>query len=1328
MINPSATIILFPLSRFSTDGEPTEDETEEVETPGQAVNLEPEEGDRSKDQDDFAVDHADATSSRNQNYPNTCGLSIAIDAEVDPSDLLVVTVSYRRYQKVRQHDLNDLQLAHWVEFDQKEICALYAKYFSNIFQVIDQDGNFFIACRRDIDLNDYLYILDYQNLERLVGENIIPLIEELFPNERFFDRNDRDYQGQHFTYHRLFQEAIISRLHSIILDDTDLDARALVLFQWIEWYNRINDINNELKAIYRAPTRTNQPNPVWRSIPRRHTVSLPAPNADKSPLRGVMLIDAESELSLSYQYIYHTNGKLYIKLVLVNGSEIVLRPNENERLNKKDRANELAFFGVELLVQELKRGLLKPYNPPNILTIDNEQNLNKLIYRAFKDFGEGYNTSVDWGSATNGRMFIRTEFLPEQDSPDIDFKPSERTSEGIKDLIDSGVLSMKWLSNLSSASDTQISEGLSDFVTCYGRWIEDQHNSCQALEVEDDRKILSRQVLACKSDYNRLLRNVKLLNRPESMAAFRLMNTAMFMQLHHSSEIVRLKGSSEMPFLPSENTASFYASVEADYKWRSFQLAFILLNLDGFVRPMPGDNTVADVFGTGWPERNELADLVWFPTGGGKTEAYLGIIAFSVAYRRFTRLKGREAYGTTVIMRYTLRLLTLQQFQRATLLICALEVIRKRRFPIHNSYSLGVEPITIGLFVGGGSLPNSWIKMEELLSGIKDHFDGGGTIDALSTALPSNECPWCGGHLFVDAELDNIAPGVDESYKIDDQLSIMCRSVGCAFHAPWVHKDECLPLRLFDEDIYKYPPTLLFGTVDKFAAIANKVVLKSGGINGDSRRLFGCGEKQGHFPPELVIQDELHLLLGPLGSAVGLFEKAVDELCTRTGDDGGLVRPKIVTSTATTRNTDRQIFALFNRRSEIFPKQGINCDDSFFAFYKRKQTDLDQYDSKRRYVGILPVGKTQVWMQLRVASIVLAHRVKYLKEHFNLDDVLECSKSYEKMAEVMDYYHTVLSYFNSLKEVGKTQSQLSHYLPSDVKRVIGNTVGWTIFGQLIKPFGDIDYSELTGRLSGEEVKTSLSAIQRKWSVTTKLQPPEFVIATNMISVGIDVSRFNVMVINSMPRNTAEYIQASSRVARDKQGIVFTVHHPFRSRDLSHYQRFREFHEKFYSYVEPISVTPFAEKALERYFAMFLAALVRHEPGLGLAENQSASLLKDADVGTIRNLVMPYIRTIGENSKKLDDFLRNRSYGVLVSMDGIIDEEEIINIENKLDELLIQRWMDRIRAGATDLKYREKLSEESLFPPSGGKGDHGNWNVKHSLREIAPTVVIKTVQQ
>ena len=421
---------------------------------------------------------------------------------------------------------------------------------------------------------------------------------------------------------------------------------------------------------------------------------------------------------------------------------------------------------------------------------------------------------------------------------------------------------------------------------------------------------------------------------------------------------------------------------------------------------------------------------MWFPTGGGKTEAYLGIIAFMIALRRFTQ--GEKGNGTTVLMRYTLRMLTLQQFQRATMLIFALDVIRKDEFSLPEDYSLGEERITIGLFVGGGSLPNGWETtsfskgMKEELNDISEQISIIG-IDKkkITSVLPFTSCPWCGGDLFVDKDLKNISPNhtkENDSYGIDDQLNIACNTEQCTFHSEYAEDDCSLPFRLFDDDIYKYPPTLLFGTVDKFAALANNV--STGGSSYISRRLVGKGyggrnKQRNVLPPELIIQDELHLLLGPLGSSVGLFEKSIDYLCTYMDDNGNKIKPKIVTSTATTRNTDKQIFALFNRRSEIFPKQGITCDDSFFAFYKRNENDIKKYESKRKYIGVLPIGKTQVWMQLRIISINLSHRLKYFKEKYSNDEVFETPKALDDLKTVFDYYHTILAYYNSLKDVGK---------------------------------------------------------------------------------------------------------------------------------------------------------------------------------------------------------------------------------------------------------------------------------------------------------------------
>jgi hypothetical protein len=237
----------------------------------------------------------------------------------------------------------------------------------------------------------------------------------------------------------------------------------------------------------------------------------------------------------------------------------------------------------------------------------------------------------------------------------------------------------------------------------------------------------------------------------------------------------------------------------------------------------------------------------------------------------------------------------------------------------------------------------------------------------------------------------------------------------------------------------------------------------------------------------------------------------------------------------------------------------------------------------------------------------------------------------------------------------------------------------------------------------------------------------------MISVGIDVSRFNTMIISSMPRNIAEYIQASSRVARDEKGIVFTVHHPFRSRDISHYQKFKEFHEKFYSYVEPISVTPFATKALDRYLAMFCATILRHNTNLGLINNDDANNNITHQKAIIKKIVIDEIKKVKENAEKLNHYLLNREEGIKSNIVGIIENDEISDLEQKI-EFLINNWIKRLdECNKTnpqiDLKYRDEDNPlEALFISIADSNYPNHWKVSHSLREIDPSTVIKTVQQ
>lgn len=697
--------------------------------------------------------------------------------------------------------------------------------------------------------------------------------------------------------------------------------------------------------------------------------------------------------------------------------------------------------------------------------------------------------------------------------------------------------------------------------------------------------------------------------------------------------------------------------------------------------------------------------------------------------------------GTAAIMRYTLRLLTMQQFQRATLLIMALELIRRWKI-----FDLGEEPITIGMWVGNDSLPNKLIhnpndrNKDSLLAEFEKLNKGD------KNKIPLDSCPWCGANIIGETTLDS-----DRTSSVYQQnrLHLKCSNnskctfsfgKGRASH----RKDfqDSIPVCLSDETIYQHPPALLFGTVDKFAQLAHKVNGNNNGRNADSRRIFGKGNwetgkpQNGYLPPALIIQDELHLLLGPLGSAVALFESAIDQLCTM--EDG--TRPKIISSTATTRNTQLQIAALFDRKVNLFPKPGVECDDSFFAFYRRKYDNKEkrgeQYLSRRKYIGVLPTGRTQIWMQMRLAAILMTHRAI-----FELNELGENSpidfEQYKDFENAMDFYHTTISYFTSLKEVGKTQSQVQTYILKEIRRVFSRVVRPQKLMHSLYTYGPIQESELTGRLSGEEVKSELKNVETKWNAKNrfaKLQdnevvkskiPPEFVVATNMISVGIDVSRFNTIIMNSMPRNTAEYIQASSRVARNDYGLVLTVHHPFRARDVSHYEKFIEFHEKMYSYVEPISITPFTPKAVERYMGLYLATMIRHRTRF--VERNAANEISTLSATELNHIINKLIQYFEHRKERLTQFDKLTS--------NLLKDKNIIQIRIWIEEAF-KEWGD-LKNGLereTVLMFNnkrntqnQKTRQEQLYvniEEYEGNIHSKKWQVPMSLRVIEPEAAIK----
>lgn len=1360
--------ILFPNVEQSNND--TSHDTEEGELIVENETLGELSQNESADDENLIDDADEKIVLKQQTYPDSFGLTFVINQQTNIQKDLNVFFECRTYKKVSKNDLIAQKVAIHVPEHNDEIETIIAKYFSNYFTTKKINQNLFIIPIQQFD-NAIGKRIDYELFNDFVKDFVINKIQTSISNivelseknniKYFGTTKDEKFHPQFFSLssekhgfsdvYTIFDDSLNNFLLDNLVKGKNTFNTYQELINTIEIYQQVKQHIAELKSIV-GKNKTS----VWQSQPFKTIIPLPDIDITKKierfesqylSLEGQKHNKSLGRVTYRAQYITK-DQKVYVKLIISNGNVFESKNDEIPRLNKKDKANEVTLFGVKITVAETSNNCLLKYNPPQMLEGDDEDNFNKLLYRNFIDLGEGYNTSVNWGKNKKGYNYICTDFLPTQETPKVDYKPSKVEGDNVILLIEEKTLSMRFLSTLSDASDEGVLKVLTNFIDAYKTWIDEKRVDLNLEKTNDpnlNSDLLKTELNACEKDYNRLKRNIHLLeNNEEAMAAFRTMNTAMFMQLHHS-----ISKNKNKPFIPKDEInegESYYKNVilERDYAWRSFQLAFIILNIDAFVKPDENDETVEDVFKLGWPERNEIADLVWFPTGGGKTEAYLGIIAFTIALRRF--IKGEKAHGTTVLMRYTLRMLTLQQFQRATLLILALETIRKDEFSMPNTFKLGSERISIGLFVGGDTLPNNWstggqdINDGSMVNELKKISVSIKNKTNLESKLPFTDCPWCGGDLFVDDELPNVFPNHIEdngTYGINSQLNIACNNEECTFHAEpeCATKEESLPLRLFDEDIYKYPPTLLFGTVDKFAALANKVSTETTNRNKDSRRLIGNGYNHDVLPPELIIQDELHLLLGPLGSAVGLYEKSIDYLCTYKDGEGNIIKPKIVTSTATTRNTDKQIFALFNRRTEIFPKQGILCDDSFFSFYERNKENIETYNSQRRYLGVLPVGKTQVWMQLRIISICLAHRLKYFKEEYQLDQVFGNPEVLNDLKQVFDYYHTILSYYNSLKDVGKAQSQLTHYLPGDLNFVIKNTIPWSFTDLLIRNKKTITDSELTGRLTGEEVKTNLTNIEKKWSLFNTEDevnldlPPEFVIATNMISVGIDVSRFNTIVINSMPRNIAEYIQASSRVARDEDGIVFTVHHPFRSRDISHYQKFKEFHEKFYSYVEPISVTPFASKALDRYLGMYVSVIMRHNDKLGLANNKQAKDYSNDKANQIKTIIIDEVEKVLKNSKKLEDYLskRKKNDGLKSTIDGIISTEEIDDIKIKLDEFF-QVWENRVIGTdeLIDLTYRTHQNDGlSLFKDLSSDK---HWKVTQSLREIGATSVIKTVQQ
>ncbi|XVQ89181.1 DISARM system helicase DrmA [Microbispora siamensis] len=863
----------------------------------------------------------------------------------------------------------------------------------------------------------------------------------------------------------------------------------------------------------------------------------------------------------------------------------------------------------------------------------------RLLYRNERRYAVGRNVAVHATVSPDERRAteLRTTWLPYYDVPATVAPVGDGTPLADVELS---------MDALAEASPEALAAGLTPLADGYAAWLDKQYLKIPELP-EPLRPAAQVAVKKARRAAERIRAGITLLTQTtadrheQAFAAFRFANEAMALQRRRTA-VAKLRDEQGLSYEQAMTEVDGQGAKAAS--WRPFQLAFMLLNLPSLTDPAHQERAA---------DHKATVDLLFFPTGGGKTEAYLGLTAYTFAIRRLQKVvgSGTEARsgldGVAVLMRYTLRLLTAQQFQRAAALVCACEVLRR-----DDPGTWGEEPFRIGLWVGSAVSPNWFGDARDQIQEAREAPDSRKT-----NVLQTLSCPWCGEKLVAGVNLD-----LDEDRR---RVLLYCGrgSEGDADPCPFsrlgedrmlralpavTSEDEAyarregLPILTVDEEIYRLTPSLVIATVDKLAQLpwrgfaghlfgrVSRRCPRHGYRHDDMDDQIGCGGRhnaKGRLPkvesrpvvrlrpPDLIIQDELHLISGALGTVVGLFEAAVDELCTWSvnGADTG---PKIIASTATTKRADRQVLGIFGRLPlAIFPPQVIDVADTFFS----QQVPVTPDNPGRRYLGVCAHGVRVKQAEIRLAEILL----------------LAGQTLFDRYGEPADPYMTLVGYFNATREL----AGMRRYLDDDVAtRVRNHGRRKKLSDRLLRRTDLLNIVELTSRISSGDISEVLKQLEigfdpeldtsrRKrecWQEITELLkeknqakrrrahpladryralrgsrsarlPVDVVLATSMLQVGVDVSRFGLMVMTGQPKNTAEYIQASSRVGRDakRPGLVVTLYNWSRPRDLAHYEDFEHYHATFYRQVEALSVTPYTARALDRGTTGAFIAAVRN---------------------------------------------------------------------------------------------------------------------------------------
>ncbi|RKT11424.1 helicase-like protein [Streptomyces sp. 1114.5] len=918
---------------------------------------------------------------------------------------------------------------------------------------------------------------------------------------------------------------------------------------------------------------------------RRVELDLPDTTVDlRYPGRGASrdLIDRTARLEVHVRRPSPETGTVTVTVTLVN----------IQKVGERELQDAFALFQSGLTVRAANGSSAFVERPTSLSAVDAELESSRLLHRHAPTFAAGHGCAAVWDwtpppigltdVVRAGVAEVRTEFVPTHEVLLTDSNPT----------IDASALTML---GLAEADDSAVIAALEGLAQGYERWIERKRDEADALLGTSYEAAAADRVRACGEALERIREGITLLrDKPDLMRAFRLANRAMASQRARSAWV---KGGRIGE--PDPTSA----------RWRPFQIAFVLLCLAGVDDPKHADRGVSD--------------LLWFPTGGGKTEAYLGLIALTIFLRRM-RL-GAAGGGVTVLMRYTLRLLTLQQFERAAILICAMERLR-----LENPGELGHEEISIGMWVGRSATPNTLDVASRQLAAARS-----GRVLQKENPVQLHACPWCG------TALDAHHYAVDEEA---DRMDVRCPGTDCAF-------SDGLPVHLVDQAVYAARPTVVIATVDKFASMPWRE---------RTAALFNRDREDSTPPPELIVQDELHLISGPLGTLTGLYETAVDVLADR---------PKVIASTATIRRAADQGKALFSREVRQFPPAGLDARDSWFAV----ETPASEKAS-RRYVGLLAPGTSQSTLLVRTYATLLHQALRG-----------------DAGPEVRDAYWTLVGYFNSLRLLSAAELQVHDDVVAHLEHLAERDG--------CDPRSVGNQSELTSRVDASDIPARLKQIERRLTDGDAADVTDVLLATNMIAVGVDVDRLGLMAVMGQPQTTAEYIQATSRVGRAHPGLVAVMLNAVRPRDRSHYENFQHFHSALYREVESTSVTPFSARARARGLHAVIVALARI---------MIPAARRDEDAGRI-----------GHFRDELRTVIRPL---ILSRVESVSPEEtaakEVAHVAAAFDEF-VDWWHDEAEAhGGLYYEPRRGRSVPSLLKPyNDALEDVEAWETLWSLRDV-----------